>query len=487
MRILLVLGTMLLAGFVQPAAGPIQLHPKNPHYFLYHGEPLILITSAEHYGAVLNPDFDCLKYLDTLAEDGMNCTRIFTGSYFEKPGAFGIEENTLAPAPGKALTPWSRSDVPGNIGGGNKFDLEHWNPDYFSRLKAFISAAAARGIIVEVTLFSSIYTDSNWEVNPLNHLNNVNNTDQIDRLKAHTLENGNLLGYQQQLVGKIVKELNLFENIFFEVQNEPYGDLKELALVLNPFDSESEENWIKRVDLAPSESLEWQKMVVSLIKDEESKLPKEHVIAQNYCNFKYPLKKIDRRLSILNFHYAWPEAVSWNYGYRRLIGFDESGFSGKNDSVYSRQAWRFIMAGGGLFNNLDYSFTVGHEDGTALNEAPGGGSSRLRGYLKVLKEFITSFDFVRMKPSNDIVVRAPGTIPFVLADPGQEYAVYLDGGEQCGLVLDIPTGKYRVEWVNVSTGRKINSGSVTHLGTQLLFSSPPYHGEIALRISRLGK
>lgn len=37
---------------------PIRMHPDNPHYFEYRGEPTVLITSAEHYGAVLNLDFD---------------------------------------------------------------------------------------------------------------------------------------------------------------------------------------------------------------------------------------------------------------------------------------------------------------------------------------------------------------------------------------------------------------------------------------------
>ncbi|MBN2128726.1 MAG: hypothetical protein JW741_04490, partial [Sedimentisphaerales bacterium] len=35
------------------AHDPIALHPENPHYFLWRGEPTILITSGEHYGAVL--------------------------------------------------------------------------------------------------------------------------------------------------------------------------------------------------------------------------------------------------------------------------------------------------------------------------------------------------------------------------------------------------------------------------------------------------
>ena len=39
-------------------AEPLRLHPETPHYFEYQGKPRVLITSAEHYGAVLNADFD---------------------------------------------------------------------------------------------------------------------------------------------------------------------------------------------------------------------------------------------------------------------------------------------------------------------------------------------------------------------------------------------------------------------------------------------
>jgi len=29
---------------------PIQLHPENPHYFLWRGKPTVLVASTEHYG-----------------------------------------------------------------------------------------------------------------------------------------------------------------------------------------------------------------------------------------------------------------------------------------------------------------------------------------------------------------------------------------------------------------------------------------------------
>ena len=42
------------------------------------------------------------------------------------------------------------------------------------------------------------------------------------------------------------------------------------------------------------------------------------------------------------------------------------------------EAWDFIIAGGGLYNNLDYSFTADHEDGTFQypDTQPGGGNAR---------------------------------------------------------------------------------------------------------------
>ena len=63
---------VLLAIFFKPdnaASVPLALHPDNPHYFILQGKPSILITSGEHYGAVLNLDFNYVDYLDTLKSD----------------------------------------------------------------------------------------------------------------------------------------------------------------------------------------------------------------------------------------------------------------------------------------------------------------------------------------------------------------------------------------------------------------------------------
>ena len=62
-------------------AAPLRLHPKNPRYFLFRGRSTVLLTAGEHYGAVVNRDFDYVRYLEAIRSYGFNLTRLFTGSF----------------------------------------------------------------------------------------------------------------------------------------------------------------------------------------------------------------------------------------------------------------------------------------------------------------------------------------------------------------------------------------------------------------------
>ena len=77
-------------GVSRPRREADRAHPENPRYFLFEGKPTFLITSGEHYGAVLNLDFDFVPYLDELHSRGFNLTRTFSGTYREVPGSFKI-------------------------------------------------------------------------------------------------------------------------------------------------------------------------------------------------------------------------------------------------------------------------------------------------------------------------------------------------------------------------------------------------------------
>jgi hypothetical protein len=118
MRILisLLVGAVLLAGNLagaEPSIRPLSLHPDNTRYFLWREKPAVLVTSGEHYGALLNLDFDFVPYLEELQSHGLNHTRTFSGTYREIPGSFGITDNPLAPRPTRYIAPWAAQRHPG--------------------------------------------------------------------------------------------------------------------------------------------------------------------------------------------------------------------------------------------------------------------------------------------------------------------------------------------------------------------------------------
>src|SRR4051812_49885903 len=119
----------------------LALLPENPHYFVFRGKPTIVITSGEHYGAVLNMDFNYIAYLNELAARGLNGTRTFSGAYFEPQGAFNIAENSMAPANGRYIGPWPRTLVAGAAHRRAQVDPSRWEESFFARPREFVRDA----------------------------------------------------------------------------------------------------------------------------------------------------------------------------------------------------------------------------------------------------------------------------------------------------------------------------------------------------------
>jgi hypothetical protein len=470
----------LLAACLTLAAQPISQHPGNPRYYLYQGRPTVLITSAEHYGAVINGKFDYLKYLDALKKDGMNLTRIFVGPYRELPGDFGITNNTLAPAADDYLAPYPRTVAGAAKDGRAKYDLSRWNPVYWDRLKKFIAAAGERGIIVEVTLFCVYYEDRQWDISALHAANNNAGLPETPRLEVYTLKHPALFTQQEKFVRKVVAELRDADNVIYELINEPYtrqaGD-------------------------------DWQRRISQIIRDAEAGQPKKHLIAQNIANFAARVEDPDPNVNIFNFHYARPPVtVAMNAAHNRILGLDETGFDGTLDAIYRIQAWDFLLAGGAHYNNLDYSFTVGHEDGSFAvpGTAPGGGSADLRRQLKILSEFLGGFDLIRSAPANDMVLSSSGGVSIsVLEQRAEAWAVYIHtgivrqgyrpryqyrtGSSPATLTLNLPAGSFTGEWIDTRSGTTVRTDQISHAGGSLPLVSPSFSEDIALRLVRVSR
>ena len=188
--------------------------------------------------------------------------------------------------------------------------------------------------------------------------------------EVYNAKNKDLLAVQQAVVRKLVAELNAFDNLYYEICNEPY----------------------ERGGLTS----QWNDLIVAAIVETEASLPKKHLIAQGFPPSPRAVSGLNPHVSILNFHAAKPDAVRLNYPLNKVVAFDETGGADRSDRKYRTEGWEFILAGGGVYDHLDFSFTPEHEDGMAVPlppGTPGGGGPELRKQLRILKEFIEGFDF----------------------------------------------------------------------------------------------
>jgi hypothetical protein len=470
-------------------AQPIQPHPANPHYFLYKNQPAILITSAEHYGAVINKAFDYVPYLDALKKHGLNYTRFYPGAMFETIDKF-ITGNPLGPKPRDLIVPWARSDQPGYLVGGNKFDLDRWDPAYFERLKDFLSKAAERGIVVEICFFNSQYSDT-WPISPLYYENNIQGEGKCEWRDAQTMKHADLVRREEDYVRKITQEVNKFDNVILEICDEPSSIGTGVALA------------------GP-----WVSDLLGVVRNTERDLPQKHSVAQEVEGpFGGPMDfSTDPRLSIVTAQYLWgPEpganggemggmrALDFKYNLNKPIELNETdwypwGYRGDKIAASRVEAWEFIVGGGAGFNHLNGLFTPADPAGRSPE------NDRLLGALQNLKDFIYSFEFLKMHPDKSFIVSGlPASHAYSrgMSEPGKQYALYIHhSSERRGsyvvspgnyhetLMLNLPPGNYQADWVDPEHGSVIKSESFTQGSESKMLSSLTYNIDIALRIKR---
>ncbi len=315
---------------------------------------------------------------------------------------------------------------------------------------------------MELDLFCPFYTDEQWAISPMNAVNNVNGIGDVDRQDVYTPKGrGGLLEVQEAMTREIVTALRDHDNLYYEICNEPYA---------------------RDIPLA------WEHRIADVLTEAEADFPHRHLIARNVSNGSARVDDPHPAISVFNFHYASPPtAVAENAHLNRPIGDNETGFRGTDAAHYRMEAWEFILAGGALYNNLDYSFAVGHEDGSFEypDSQPGSGSPELREQLRILKDFIHGFGFLAMSPDVDVAVGVSDADAraTVLSAPGAAYAAYVFGGPSVTLTLALPPGRYDVTWIDTRNGGTDKRERVQSDGTVAL-DSPVYDAEVALRIVR---
>ena len=303
---LMATGYSLDGNEISTLSGPVSVSEQNPHYYSYHGKPVLLITSAEHYGAVVNLDFDYIAYFDRLKEYELNYTRIYPGAYIEEKGFFALD-NTLAPEPGRLIVPWRRTGEPGGAD-GSKFDLEKWDDRYFYRsgfhIRSFQAGNCSRDMLFQRPV------PRGMECSAVQLREQHAGIWRVCCNEFQTTLHADWLRMQKAYVRKVVEEVNGFDNVILEICDEP------------------------TTKGTPSDrAAEWVGELADVIADTELGLPKKHLIAQQLeteVDFT-----ADDRVSVIVTQYirhnqyrqvGGVEALDTEYGHNKPIEMNETGY-----------------------------------------------------------------------------------------------------------------------------------------------------------------
>jgi len=477
----------------------VKISPDNPKYLLFKGKPLALISASEHYGSVINRPFDYEKYLDDAAAHKITMTRTFL-LYREMQSARNPSSPCKPESP-DYISPFVRKGPGKAMDGEPIYDLDEWNPEYFDRLHKFLDAASKRGIVVELTVFSNSYSPETWALNPLRAENNLQHVGAIDWEEYITLKDKELVRRQTAYARKIIEETSKYDNVYYEICNEPGGGIAGHA--------------------TPADVDAWQEEMARVMREEMKRLKRPHLLSGQQA-FTYGAKNAfpmdatfaGKTFDIVNEHplpntlfdgrvfemgnfmskelmledvgsfcraaYSRPKPTVMDEDNTASLYRDITGWT-----IHRKRAWTSLL-NGCHYDYIDFSITVGSEAGTTASQAG------IRIWMQHLSEFMASYDFIHAKPDTGwITISSEHLLASGLSNSGHDYIAYLadlrelsdsHAGEPImGRVsLELPPGEYDVSLYSPSSGEYSPAIRVTG-GAQYAMKLPEFKQDIVIR------
>lgn len=481
-------------------ASGLTIHPGNARYFLFRGRPLILLAASEHYGSIVNRRFDFERYLHDAAARKQTVTRTFL-LYRELQSARNPYSPLKAESP-DFIAPWPRTG-PGRARDGElKYDLDRWNPEYFERLHRFLSLATKLGIVVELTVLSNTYSDDCWDLNPLRGGNNLQGIGDVKWQEYLSQRDPKLFERQVSHVRKMVQETSRYDNVYYEICNEPGGGF-------------ANEPTLAEVDA-------WQEAIAKVLRDEMKSLNRPHLISgQSAFSYEPEFSQgfdagySGTMLDIVNVHplphllYKGRRYELGNFMSRELqlaefrdfflavskeskptvsdedndasMYVDDTGWT-----IHRKRAWMAVMCGA-HYDFIDFSIQAHLEAGTDESQR------KIRDWIKHLSGFISSFDFVRASTAQDWIREVPEhTVGAGLDISGRDYVAYLADGREVTdpgagkpiageLSVRLPAGDYSVRFYSPVSGEMFDSRKIT--GGDVRIPLKAFEHDLACRIT----
>jgi hypothetical protein len=469
------------------ALGPLFVNPDNPRYFtdgtIVNGKSKVVYLTGSHTWCdfmdcgPLNPPplFDYVAFLNILQENHLNVFRLWRAEN-ARGGEHG-NDFWFTPMPYvRSATECCAFD------NGNKFDLDHFNQEYFARMRLRISQAGERGIYVSIMLFDGWSVESKaashdpWKGHPYKLENNINGVDgdvndDGQGGETHSLANPSITALQEAYTRKVIDTVNDLDNVLYEISNE-----------------------------SSANSRDWQYHMIKFIKSYELKKAKQHPVGMtveypggdNGDLFASPADWVSPNGDLND-----PPVANG----LKVILYDTDHLCGLCGDY--RWVWKSFTRGENPIFMDPYDEVQGGRGAPAGYDRNNATDLNLRLNLGYARNYADRMSLVTMKPRPDLC-----STGYCLANPvaaGAEYLVFLPDVSVVarlltkldiyyGLFVNLSTNgkatvdlsgspvELSVEWFNPSDGAIINKGKVQ--GGALHTFTAPFPGDAVLYIHR---
>ncbi len=338
-----------------------------------------------------------------------------------------------------------------------------------------------------------------WALNPFRAENNKQHIGKVEWPEYLSLKDPELVSRQSAYARKIIDETSGYDNVYYEICNEPGGAVKG--------------------HIPPSDVDAWQVEMGRVIRDELRKLNRPHLISGQQAftyspKFRFPLDQTYSQslFDIVNVHplpdtdyagtlYQLGAFMSKELALPEIVRFCRAVYSQKKPTVldedntasmyrdptgwtiHRKRAWSTLL-NGSHYDYIDFSITVGSEAGTPLSRKD------LRTWFQHLSEFMSSFDYIHAALAPDWVQQLPANVTLSsLAVTDRDYVAYLADNREVtdpsaesaisGTVkLALPPGHFIVSLYSPVTGESSPALSVDSNATLTL---PAFRNDIVIR------
>lgn len=457
----------------------IQPYAKNPRYWQYKGQPVVLLGGSKDDNLFQIPGLE--EHLKLLASVGGNYVR-----------------NTMSARDPGNVQPFAR-----RVDG--RYDLERWNGEYWERFEKLLRLAQELDIIVQIEVWDRFdYAREQWKAQPFNPKNNVNYTSAQSGLaasyRAHpgankqpffftTPEQQNntvVLRYQQRFVDELLRRSLPYPNVLYCIDNETSADEAWGAYWANyirgrarkagvrVFITEMWDDWDLRAPRHRRTFDHPERYDFVEVSQNNHQRGENH-----WHNFQWARRYLDK---------TKPRPMNAVKTY----GADSP--ASRTSPVGTEQWWRRLMRRpGGINTPRDYGDTqhgterwwrqlIGGAAAVRFHRPESGiGLNReAQQHIRSARMFLKSFDIVRAVPdaNHERLSKRHENEAYLTQIEGEAYAVYFPlGGE---VMLQVPAKKeFTVKWLNILAGRW-SAESTVGGGESVALKTPGYGQWLAL-------